>query len=195
MKNDKNLLSMLLRYPASVLTFKDISLIWRDTREQGVVSSLAYYVKKGELLPLRRGIYAKDKDYNRMELATKIYTPAYISFETALTKAGMIFQYYGQIFVASYQSREIFCDGQIYCFRKLKSSLLTNPAGVEKENGYAIACPERAFLDMLYLYKNYYFDNLRPINWQKVAELLPIYENKELEKRVKFYQKEFLKTI
>ena len=54
---------MLLRYPASVLTFKDISLIWRDTREQGVVSSLAYYVKKGELLPLRRGIYAKDKDY------------------------------------------------------------------------------------------------------------------------------------
>ena len=109
---------MLLRYPATVLTFKDISLIWRDTRKDGVVSSLAYYVKKGELLSLRRGIYAKDKDYNRMELATKINTPAYVSFETALTKAGMIFQYYGQIFVASYQSREISCDGQKYCFRK-----------------------------------------------------------------------------
>lgn len=195
MNREKNLLSVILRFSGSVLTFKDISLIWRDTRSQSVASSIAYYVKKGELFPLRRGIYAKDKNYNRFELATKIYTPSYVSFETVLAKAGVVFQYYRQVLVASYQSREISCDGQRYLFRKMKNSILTSRDGIESKEGYSIASVERAFLDVVYLNTDYHFDNLAPLDWKKVFLLLPLYGNKMLEKRVDFYYKAFKKTL
>ena len=40
-------------------------------------------------------------DYNRLELATRIFTPAYVSFETVLAKEGLIFQYYNKITAAA----------------------------------------------------------------------------------------------
>ena len=137
---------------------------------------------------VRRGIYAKDQNYNKYELATKIYTPSYISFETVLAKAGIIFQLYGQIFIASYLTREIIIDGQTYSFRKIKSSILLNPAGVEVKDTYFTASPERAFLDVVYLNKEYHFDNLVNIDWDKVNKILPIYNNRRMEKKVKEYQ-------
>ena len=37
----------------------------------------------------------------------------------------MTFQYYGNIFIASYIKREIKCDGQTYSFVKIKDSILS----------------------------------------------------------------------
>ncbi|MFZ8803248.1 MAG: hypothetical protein ACO2PO_09750, partial [Candidatus Calescibacterium sp.] len=125
------------------------------------------------------------KDYNKFELATKIYKPSYISFETVLSQSGVIFQYYSQIFVASYLTREIGVDGQKYFYRKIKGSILTDPTGLEYKGTYWIATKERAFLDTLYLNKNYYFDNTSVLDKEKILEILPIYKNKSLEKRVK----------
>ena len=56
---------------------------------------------------------------------------------------------------------------------------------------YPIASLERAFLDMIYLFPNYYFDNLAPLNWQKCHELADIYNNKQLFKRLNNYHKSF----
>ena len=134
---------------------------------------LHYYVKKGELYALRHGLYAKDKQYDRLELATKIYTPAYVSFETVLAQAGIIFQHYDAIFVASYKTKELEVDGQKYNFRKLQDGILTNTAGIENRGTYYIASKERAFLDMVYLHSAYHFDNLEPLDEKKVFTLLP----------------------
>ncbi|HRZ29998.1 MAG TPA: hypothetical protein P5052_04740 [Candidatus Paceibacterota bacterium] len=109
---------------------------------------------------MRRGLYVKDKNYDKYELATKVYIPAYISFETALQKNGLIFQKYNSIYVASYKTKELRIDNQKYCFKAIKKTILINQLGVEKEDNYHIAGAERAFLDMLYLNKDYYFDNL-----------------------------------
>jgi len=182
-------LSKILRAKNTIFTFKDISLLWKETEANLVRRRINHYVKTGKLYPLRRGIYAKDKNYDRWELATKIYPPSYISFETVLAKAGIIFQYYGQIFVASYLSREITIDNQVYVYRKIKDSILTNNAGIEISNNYSLASPERAFLDIIYLYKEYHFDNLSSLNWEKVFEILPIYQNKKMESRVQKYFK------
>ncbi|MFW6160339.1 MAG: hypothetical protein ACOC57_04270 [Acidobacteriota bacterium] len=81
-----------------------------------------YYVKNKELYSIRKGIYAKDRNYDRLELANKIYTPSYISLETVLSREGIVFQHYDQIFVVSYLTREITCDGQRYVFRKIKDA-------------------------------------------------------------------------
>jgi len=127
-------------------------------------SRINYYVKNNQLISLRRGLYAKNSDYNKYELATKIYIPSYISFETVLKNNGLIFQNYNSIFMASYKTKNIIINNQNYCFRTIKQEILTNSLGIINENNYTIATLERAFLDILYLNKDYYFDNLSPIN-------------------------------
>ena len=163
-------------------------MLWGESDVQLVRKRLYRYVKSGKLFPLRRGIYARIKAYEKCELATKIYTPAYISFETVLTKAGVIFQFYSQVFIASYLTREIVVDGQAYSFRKIKDTILTNPAGIESKDGYSIATPERALLDVIYLNKDYHFDHLGNIDWESVYAILPIYGgNKRMERLVNKY--------
>ncbi|OGT53845.1 MAG: hypothetical protein A3F17_04595 [Gammaproteobacteria bacterium RIFCSPHIGHO2_12_FULL_41_15] len=175
-------LDALLRSPKTIFSLGDITLLWGEPRRNTALSRLHYYLKHGKLIRLRQGVYAKDKNYNPMELATKIFIPAYISFETVLIQTGFIFQYYNTIFVASYLTRQVVCGQHAFSFKKIKSSVLTNPLGIELKNEYAIASSERAFLDIIYLNKDYYFDNLSGLNWDKAFELLAIYENKRMQK-------------
>ncbi len=175
----------------TVFSIKDIALLWGESDKELVKMRVYRYVKSGKLYSIRKGLYAKDKSYDKSELATKIYTPSYISFEAVLGKAGVTFQYYGQIFIASYLTREIIADGQSYAYRKIKDSVLTNNAGIEHKENYSIATPERAFLDVVYLNKDYHFDNLSGLDWNKVFEILPIYSNKRMEKAVKSYHDNF----
>lgn len=184
-----NLVAKLYQSPKTVLTNKDLALIWEETNRNNLKSKIAYYVKQGVLIRLIRGVFAKDKNYNPKELASSIYTPSYISFETVLREVGIIFQHYDTIFAAGPWSKTLALDKTKIIFRKLKNSVLFNPAGITSDNNYSIASPERAFLDMIYLFPKYYFDNLKPINWEKCFELAKIYKNKQLIKRLAKYQK------
>jgi len=185
----KNLILDIYNSKNSVFSIKDIALLWGESDTELVKTRVHRYVKANKLYSIRKSFYSKNSDYNKQELATKIYTPSYISFETVLGKAGVTFQHYSQIFIASYLTREIFADRQTYSYRKIKESILTNDAGIEHKNNYSIATPERAFLDVIYLSKDYHFDNLSALNWNKVFEILSIYSNKRMEKEIKSYQK------
>lgn len=187
-------LDTLLRSPKTIFSTKDVALLWGEKSEAAARVRLSYYVRTGKLIRVHRGLYAKDKNYDKLELATKIYTPSYISFETVLAKAGVIFQFYGQIFVASYVTREVTVGEQLYSYKRVRDSILTNRTGVEAKGNYYIASPERAFLDTVYSNKDYHFDNLSSLNWEKVFEILPIYENKSMEKKVKKYHKSINET-
>lgn len=184
-------LEILLRSPKAIFSTKDVILLWGEQTESAVRVRLNYYAKTGKLIRVHRGFYAKDKNYDRFELATRIYTPSYISFETVLTREGVNFQYYGNIFVASYVNREINVGEQKITFVRMKDYVLSNTVGIEHKDGYAIATRERAFLDRVYVSKDYHFDNLANLNWNKVFEILPIYHNKRLEKKVQEYFKSY----
>jgi hypothetical protein len=179
-----NYLTTILRSPKTVFSHTDILLLWGKQGNNSANVRLSYYTKNKDLYRIRKGLYAKDKNYNAIELATRIFTPSYVSFETVLAKESMIFQFYSQIFIASYLTREITIDGQIYSFKKIKDDILTNPNGVEHENNLSIATKERAFLDTLYVNADYYFDNLNNLDWDKVYNILPIYNNKRMQKKV-----------
>ncbi len=180
----KNNLLDLIRAKNTIFTTKDVALIWNETKIAFVRNKLYRYMKTGKIYPVRKGVYAKDKDYDKEELSTRIFTPSYVSFETVLAKAGVIFQFYGEIFIASYLTRELQIEGQKYSFRKIKDDILTNKIGIETDGTYFKASVERAFLDVLYLNKDYYFDNLANINWVKVKDILPIYDNKRMDQLV-----------
>ena len=187
-------LGILLRSPKTIFSTKDAALLWVEERENIISSRLSKYVKSGKLIRVRRSLYAKDKNYDKFELATRIYTPSYISFETVLTHNGINFQYYSSIFVASYINREIDINGQKIIFVRMKNYVLSNTIGIEHKNGYAVATKERAFLDRIYISKDYYFDNLGSLNWDKVFEILPIYNNKRMTKKVNKYFKHYQDT-
>jgi predicted transcriptional regulator of viral defense system len=178
-------ISALLRSPKTVLTAQDITLLWSQEASHTSLIRLNYYVRKGDLIRIRKGIYVKDGNYNRLELASRVFTPAYVSFETVLAKEGLIFQLYEPIFAASYISREIEIDGQKYVYKKIKNNVLTNSLGINQADEISIASAERAFLDTLYIDSDYHFDNLRSLNWEKVLTILPLYANKSLAKKVK----------
>lgn len=178
----------LHQMPQTVLTTREISLLLPDIPYANLRRRLAHMTKTGQLLKLRRGVYAKEK-FDALELANKLYMPSYISLETVLRRAGIIFQYYESIYAVSYLSRTVIAGGITVVYRKIKNEILLHKEGIEELGNLTIASPERAFLDGVFLWKNYHFDNLRPLNWEKVTELKKIYNSRIFENRVdEYYQ-------
>lgn len=185
---ENNIVLSLYKRTQTVFSLKEISLLFPLISYNNLKRRLSYSVSVGKLIKLRRGVYAKES-YNPYELAAKLYAPSYISLETVLEKEGIIFQKYKSIFVASYVSRALSVGGHEIIFRKLKEEILLNKEGVREEGNFSTATKERAFLDAIFLYKNYHFDNLKPLDWEKVIKLSDIYKNKTFEKRVESYYK------
>ena len=184
MKN--NIILSLYKKPQTVFTLQEIALLFPDISYNNLKKRMSYSAQSGSMKKLIRGVYAKDQ-FNVLELANKIYTPSYISLETVLQKAGVTFQYYESTFAISYISRTVKVGDHTIVYRRMKKDILLNKQGIEEQESVVIASPERAFLDAVYLYKDYHFDNLSALDWDKVKELKNIYGNRKLLKRVEEY--------
>ncbi len=182
----KDFILKIYSLPQTVFTLREFSLIFPEAIYENLKSQVNYFVKRGKLISVRKGIYVKE-GYNILELANKIYTPSYVSFETVLVKKAIIFQHYETIFMASYLSRKINVNNELITYRKIEDNILLNPAGIEHIDNYSVASKERAFLDTVFLYKNYHFDNLNPLNWGEIIKLAKIYNSKALEKSAQEY--------
>ena len=185
---NKNFILTIYKQPQTIFTLKDISLLFPKILYDNLKVRVAYAIKSGSLKKLRRGVYAKD-NYNVLELSNKIISPSYVSLETVLAKEGIVFQYYESIFAIGYISRTVQVGDHSLVYRKIKNEILLNKAGIKDEGTVFIAGKERAFLDAVFLYRDYHFDNLRPLNWDKIMELKSIYMSKAMNKRVEDYYK------
>ena len=184
-KTSQDVVLSIYRDTRTVFRLRDISLLTGETNFHSLNKKLNYYVRTGKLMNPRKGVYTKS-DYNPEELACTIYTPSYISLEYVLQKSGIIFQYDSTLTAVSYLSRSIEVNGTVYRFHKIKGEILVNTVGIERQpDQINIASAERAFLDVLYLNPEYYFDNLNPLNNKILTELLSIYQSKALSERVK----------
>lgn len=173
-----NRLWKLLESKRTVFTYQNLqSILWIQKRDT-LKSFLDRQIKAWVLIRPYLWIYAF-KHFDLFELATKIKTQSYISFETVLKKEGVIFQEYGKtIFLASNNTLEK--EALWYTFKclKLKDSILYNPIGLVNRWWYMIATAERAICDRIYLSQNYYFDHLDGINKQKLLEISQIYNQR-----------------
>lgn len=184
MKN--NIILSLYKKPQTVFTLQEIALLFPEIPYDNLKKRMSYFAKSGSIKKLIRRIYAKDQ-FNAFELANKLYTPSYISLETVLQKAGVTFQYYESIFAVSYLSRTVKVGDHAIVYRRMKKDILLNKEGVEEQGNVVIASPERAFLDAVYLYKDYHFDNLSSLDWNKITELKNLYRNRAFLERVEEY--------
>jgi len=168
----------------TVYTLQEIAMLLDEPDAQKLKQRLNYYVRTNKLINPRKGIYSK-KNYSVEELACKVYKPSYISLEYILQKSGVVFQYDTRITNISYLSRTIAIGENIFVYRKIKNDILLNSKGIVlHDNGISMATPERAFLDTLYLNKEYFFDTLHNLDKEQIFHIVPIFQSVHLEKRV-----------
>lgn len=183
--NNSTLLALYKR-PETVFTLREISLLFPKVPYTNLKKRMSYLATISAIQKLTRGVYAKDQ-YDIRELANKLYTPSYISLETVLQPAGVTFQYYECVFTVSYLTRTVTVGNHTIEYRKMPKDVLVNFQGITQEGNVPIASPERAFLDAVFLYKNYHFDNLSTLDWNKIMELKQIYPSRVFTKRVEEY--------
>lgn len=187
--NDHTLL-VLYKRPETVFTLREISLLFPYIPYANLKKRMSYLAATSAIRKLTKGVYAKDQ-YDVRELANKLYTPSYISLETVLQKAGVTFQYYERIFAVSYLTRIVEVRGHTIQYRRIPNGVLVNTRGVMQEGNVTIASPERAFLDAVFLYKNYHFDNLSTLEWSIIMELKHLYPSRAFARRVEEYYQLF----
>jgi len=127
---------------------KDLRKLFPE--EKNLKTSVKRLKDDGFIKQITRGVYSLSENSVDIEkIATQIYYPSYISFESALAKYGIINQgRYGLTLATSRHSKKITL-GNIECeYSKIKNDLFF---GFDLIGETYIAKPEKAFLDQLYL--------------------------------------------
>lgn len=161
------------------------------------------WTKKGLLIRLRQGYYTfpeyKSKPGFTLFFANRIYRPSYISLHTALAFYGLIPEAVVQITsVTSLKTAGFKNSTGEYEYKNVREELMFGYDVKPLTDGksFQIASPEKALLDLLYLYPFYNsekeLENLRldldliqdELNIQLMEEYMLKFGNKALEKRV-----------
>lgn len=127
-------------------------------------------VRAGDLMHLRRGLYALSKPYQRkginlFELAQRIYGPSHISLESALAYHGWIPEaVYTVTSVSAKRSTEVKTPLGVFSYAHIPADPFL--AGVERLESagsiFLMAAPWRALADYVYVYKKDW-RSLRPV--------------------------------
>lgn len=173
----------LLLSPQNIFTVQDLALLWEIADQKKLWSIIRYYLRIKRLLRIHKGLYSI-RPYTSFEVAQKLITPSYVSFYSALSACGIIFQHYEMVYSMALISKEITIKSETYKYHQLKQQVFFDPLGIEDKNTYKIAGPERAMCDSLYLVPGLAFDNLRGVNVDLLSTIAQIYDNARLEKEV-----------
>jgi len=112
--------------------------------------SLHRLAKRGAIQRAMRGIYVIPGSAPRVErIAGQLYFPCYLSFESALSRFGVLnLVPYSLSFATTHKTKTLEILERRVDYRQIKPDLFY---GFDKADGYYIAKPEKAFLDLAYL--------------------------------------------
>ena len=171
-------------------------------------TNLTRWVRRGYILRLRQGYYTfpdyKSKKDFAFYFANRIYKPSYISLHTALSFYGMIPEGVSQITSITSLKTATFTNafGE-YSYRNMKGEMMFGYELKEMDDNRRImfATPEKALLDLLYLYPFYKsekeMEELRldeyymkeDLNAVLLLEYNERFKSKALDKRTRLLQK------
>ncbi len=111
---------------------------------------------KGELIPIVRGLYETDKSTPGYCLASSVYGPSYLSFEFALSYHSLIPEAVYACTCATFEkkkTKKYYTPFGTFTYRDVPSEAYPYGVDLREENGYgiALATPEKALCDMLYI--------------------------------------------
>jgi len=147
--NDIKLIQTLKGFNKSYFSIFDLEKIL-GLKKNSLYVTLNRLVKSGALIRLKRGVYQPEfKEPELEKTAGELYYPSYLSFESALSRYGILSQIpYALIFATTKKSKKIYLMGTEIEYRQLKKDYFF---GYILNNGVYIAEPEKALLDQLYM--------------------------------------------
>ncbi|MDI6766485.1 MAG: hypothetical protein QME52_06655 [Bacteroidota bacterium] len=175
----KDLIKTLSKLGKSFYTIPDLLKITGFTRDSLYVT-LSRLVQKKLLLRLNSGIYILAEKYDQLDsIANVLYQPSYLSFESALSRFGILSQVpYTLSFATTKKSQRKKLGDVLVEYKKIKPLLFF---GYERTGDLYIATPEKALIDTLYFYSfgktilTLQELNLKEINHKEVQKLVKPY--------------------
>lgn len=142
-------LRKLREYQKDYYTVKDIERILEMNIDTLRVQ-LTRWAKTGILVRVAKGIYAPyGTEIDVLKIANQIYYPSYLSFESVLSRYGILSQIpYTLTFATPKRTKKMILNDTEIEFTKLSDKYYF---GYVFENGINIASPEKALVDCLYL--------------------------------------------
>lgn len=168
-------------------------------------------VKKGELIPLKRGMYETDSTAPGFLMANAILGPSYISFEYALSYHSMIPERvitYTSATFGKNKKKEFMNSFGTFTYRDIPQDVF--PYYYSRElygnRPYLIASREKALCDQLYIatpirgihdFEEFLFDGMRldedifdSLDFEKIKRIAPLYHKTNLYQLEKLIEKE-----
>lgn len=185
------LLKKLKKLSKSYYTVSDLQMILGQSRAT-TRKEIHRLVKSEVLKRIGRNVYVSPLfSYDLEEIAASLYAPCYLSFETALSKYGILSQIpYTITFATLCRPKKITLENQEIEYRKLKPELFF---GYKLVKGLLIAEPEKALLDELYMvslgkakldFKELDLDKLSFKKLKKMAKKFPLVVQRKLSSTV-----------
>ncbi len=152
----------LLRLLNGEPLFKSSLLFAGDVSVTSVRRQLSRWVSKGKIIQLKRGLYAVARPYRAKEphpflIANMLKKASYISLQSALEYYGMIPEYVPTV-TSITTGRPGVIESMLgrFQYKHIKKDLFWgyNKTEVIKDTNIFIAEPEKALLDLIYLYPN-----------------------------------------
>ncbi len=145
----KEFLEKLRKLEKSYFTLADLEKIWSGKRESLKVI-LSRLTKRGELKRIQKNVYfLPGAEIEIEKIANEIYFPSYLSFESALSKWGILSQIpYSLTFATTLKTKRVEIENITIEYRKIKEELFF---GYTLLKGVWVAKPEKALCDTFYL--------------------------------------------
>jgi len=133
----------------SYFTVSDLEKLF-GLKRKSLYVALSRLLAQGWLKRLRKGIYQlSDVPSDVERIANQLYRPSYLSFESAMSRYGILSQIpFAVSFATPRRSKRVSVEGTEVEFRQIKKELFK---GFHLKEGLFIAEPEKALMDQLYL--------------------------------------------
>lgn len=167
-------INKLLKLNEPLYHTDELASLWGITNRNTLTVSIHRYVKQGVLIPVYRGLYAT-RPVDQISLyrlgAAVIHRYCYVSTETVLVAAGVIFQELSALTFVSDKAKQVTVALQAFRFRQMAPQYLHQPTGISMKDGVLWASPERAAADILYFAPHYYFDASETLDWKRIRAI------------------------
>jgi len=140
-----------------IFSFGDLRTLFPGDTDTGLVKALQRWKKRGRIAALKKGLYEltypRDRMIPDLHVANRLYSPSYVSLETALSLYSLVPEVAQSVTsITTKPTRRFRNRHGFFVYRTLKPFLFRGYL-VRKEGGFKVlvAEPEKALADYLYL--------------------------------------------
>lgn len=186
----EEIIKKLQKSRLAVLSFQDLKKMFGVSEDNTAYKIAGKLVKKEFLFRLKKGLFrSRFANPSDFEIANNLYTPSYVSFESALSFYGILPQFpYSVTSATSSKTKKMENNGKEYEYVRLQPGLFW---GYEKQKNVLIALPEKALIDELYLvakgWRRIDFDEIdySKINKRRFKKMSKQIKHKPFQKLIK----------